>query len=251
MNIRTKLMPMLGLFFLIQSCDLVTNNKTIELNEKGLTYLNNGELEKAKSCFREAIKNPKLREDDKKVIYRNAAIVYSSCQMQDSAKIMFMNAYKSSPKNSYEYYINLGDVYIIEQKYKESYELFNKAYLLDSSKLEANNSLGLMLVGEYDMLHFMPEKALKYNLKAVEISGDRNTKFVLGKNYYYLKDYTKSKQIINELYQKFPNEVMYIESLISIATETNNLAEKNELMNKLKTINPELYNVYLNETIEE
>lgn len=244
----------IALLLVFQSCNLMNNNKLIDLNEKGLNYLNNGQIEKAKSCFREAISqlsNNKTSSEYSKVIYRNAAITFATSNMNDSAKILYMLAYKSSPKNSYEQFINLADVYLFEQKFKESFELFTKAYKLDSTRLEANNSLGLMLIGEYDMIHFMPENALKYNIKANELNGDRNTKFVLGKNYYYLKDYDKSKQIINALHQQFPNEIMYLESLITIASETNNKAEETELMNKLKVLNPELYEVYQTETIEE
>lgn len=254
MKKRFNFSMIISLFLVLLSCNIMNNNKLIELNEKGLKHLNNGDFDKAKSSFREAIailSQSKNNNDYGKIIYRNAAITYASSNMNDSAKILYMLAYKCSPKNSYEQYINLADVYIFDQKFKESFDLFNKAYKMDSTRLEANNSLGLMLIGEYDMIHFMPESALKHNLKVDELMGDKHSKFVLGKNYYYLKEYQKSKEIINALHQQYPNDIRYLESLINIASETNNTADETELMNKLKVLNPELYKVYQTETIEE
>ena len=225
----------------LSGCLVDADEEAVALNNKGLSFLDKQDYDSAIFIFKKATQTRSVSEKNKVNILRNIAITYSEMDKTDSAKIFYKKAAAASSKNSYNFLVNNADVALLEDYIPKAISNFQAAWDLDNEKVDVNNGLGLIYLGEYGNTYFNPDKALRYNLKAYEINKDRNTQFVLGKNYYQLKKYDKALEIFNTLHEEYPDYTSYLTSLILIHEDAGHTAEANKLKADLKKQDPEEY----------
>ncbi len=176
----------------------------INKNDEGLEHLDKGEYQLAISSFKEAIKDNKLSNNTKAQILRNIAQTYYEMMENDSSLHYSELAAKCYPKDSYEYLVNFADVKLMEGDVNTAINMLERAVKKKPNQLAANNSLGIIYLGDYGIEYLNPEKALPYNLKAFEINNDRITEDVLGRNYIKLKDFKNARFHYSKLHKEYP-----------------------------------------------
>lgn len=187
----------------------MTEMEAIKKNEQGLAELNAGHFDKAIISFKEAIKSPKLSTETRAQIYRNIAQTFSEMKQQDSSIHYSTLAANCYDKNSYEYLVNISDVEIVTGQTADAIVKLQKAVKMKPNELAANNTLGLIYLGDYGLEFADPEKALKYNKKAFEINKDRITEDVLGRNYFEIGDYPNAEIHYSKLKNEHPDILPY------------------------------------------
>lgn len=214
------------------------------LNQQGMNFLNQKEYIEARICFIKASKVEGISLQKKTENLRNAAVVYSEIQMKDSAKFYYNQAALLNKSDSYDYYVNMADINIIDNNIEKAINLLEKAWTINNNNVSVNNTLGLIYLGEYNKIFFNPEKAIKYNKKAFEINNDRNTKFVLAKNYYFIADYSNSETLYTELYNSYPDDIQYLIALVLISKAKKDTKGEKILLEELKYKDINSYNYF-------
>lgn len=225
----------------LTSCLVDADKEAAVLNKKGLSFLENQQYDSAVYLFKKAAQTKSVSQNNKVNILRNVAITYTEMEETDSAKLFYKKAAAASSKNSYDFLVNHADVSLLDGDIPQAISNLQAAWDLDNKKVDVNNMLGLIYLGEYGTPYLNPDKALRYNLKAFEINKDRNTQFVLGKNYYQLKKYDKALVIFKALHKTFPAYTSYLTSLILINEDAGNAAEAEKLKVELKKQDREEY----------
>lgn len=219
------------LFF---SCRQMPNESdAVELNQKGIDYMNEGNYEQALKEFTQAISNNQLDKVSKGTIYRNIALTYSELGKTDSSIHFYTIAAKLYPRNSYDYLVNMAGVDLLTNKTANGLSRLLKASALDPEDLSVNNSLGLIYLGDYGEEFTDPEKALPYNKKANQISSSRITEDILGRNYYDLKDYATAEMYYEKIHNQYPEIVSYALSTGMIKYKLKKIAEAELLFKKV------------------
>jgi tetratricopeptide (TPR) repeat protein len=192
------------------SCDrMPTEDDAIKENQVGVSFMNAGQYELALHSFIKAIKNPKLSQQTKGTVYRNIAITYNQLEKTDSSIHFSTLAAKCFKKNSYDYLVNMADVDLAKGKTALGLSRLLKAENINPDEMAVNNNLGLIYLGEYDETFTDLEKALVYNSRAFEISGDRVTEEVLARTYYKMEDYKNAELHFERLLENYPDMVSY------------------------------------------
>lgn len=62
--------------------------------------------------------------------------------------------------------VNKGDLDVLSGDIRSAINNFGNALNLDSEKLEVNNSIGLIYIGDYGEEYIDLEKGLKHNIKS-------------------------------------------------------------------------------------
>jgi tetratricopeptide (TPR) repeat protein len=204
----TSLLP--AILMILFSCDHIpTENDAVEINQRGIVYMNAGKYDSALSYFLKAIQNPKLSKISKGTIYRNIAITYSELVNVDSAVHYSTLASKCYRKNSFNYLVNLADVDLHVRKTGDALNKLIKAVNIEPGEMSVNNSLGLIYLGEYDDVFTDLKKALEYNSKAFELDNSRVIEEVLARNYYKLDDFENAQLHYTHLLGEHPDLVTY------------------------------------------
>ncbi len=247
---KNKIKTFCSLLFFVMSltgCLVNADEDATLTNNKGLAYLDARNYDSALILFKKAANTKGISAKNKVNMLRNLAITFSEMEETDSAKIFFKKAAETSSKNSYEYLVNMADVFLLEENIPQAISSLQAAWDIDNQKVDVNNNLGLIYLGEYGQAYLNPDKALRYNLKAFAVNKDRNTQFVLGKNYYLLKKYDKALEIFKQLRQQYPTHISYLTSLILIQEDAGNAAEAEKLKVELKEQDPGEYEVNFGE----
>jgi len=233
------------LMITFSSCDFQNKYEAEKLNQQGLNYLLQKRYLESRICFIKASEIEGIILQNKTQYLRNAAVVYTESFMADSARFYYFQAAKLNPTDSYNYNVNMADVYIIDENYTKAIQCLEKAWVLNKNELAVNNTLGLMYMGEYDTTIYNPELALKYNIKSHEINNDRNTKFVLAKNYFLISDFSNSEILFADLYREYPEDIDYLMTLILIAQEINDVEKEEKLLKELKIKDKDNYDYFV------
>lgn len=233
--------PLLLMVISLAGCLANADEEATIANNKGLSFLNERKFDSALILFKKAAQTKGISAKNKITMYRNVAITFSEMEETDSAKMFYKKAVAASSKNSYEFLVNSADVAILEGNIPQAISNLQAAWDRDNEKIDVNNNLGLIYLGEYGETYYNPDKALRYNLKAFAINKDRNTQFVLGKNYYQLKKYDKALEIFKQLHLEYPAFTSYLTSLILIHEDAGNTEEASKLKVELKKQDPEEY----------
>lgn len=233
--------------FTLSSCLQNGNDKAVKLNNVGLAHLNNLQYDSALVFFKNAVSQKNISMANNVNINRNIAITYAEMEWPDSAKVFYKKAAEASVKGSYDYLVNRADVEILNQNISQAITYLQSAWEINNKRVDVNNNLGLIYLGEYGEAYYNPDKALRYNLAAYSINNDRNTQFVLAKNYYQLKNYNKALKLFESLHQQFPNYSTYLISLIIVNEDAGHTKQSATLLEELKQSDPEAYQNYLAE----
>ncbi len=199
-----------GFIICLVSCNPRSAKKdALAKNEEGVSYMNAGNYELALKAFREAVADTKISQASRGAIYRNLALTYTALDLRDSSFHYSTLAAKCFPKNSYNYLVNMADIELMTGKVSSALAKLLTAARIDPDDMAVNNALGLIYLGEYDDDHTDLDKALSYNKKAFNISGDRSTEDILGRNYYLLEDYDNAEMHYDNLLEKYPDIAIY------------------------------------------
>ena len=217
-----------------------------EVNEAGNRYLNEGRNEEAKSAFLQASRYRNIPDSMRTTYFNNLALAYLETAQPDSAQFYYKQAALLNAENSYNYLVSMGNVSLIDNDIGRAVSRFEKAYILDSTKLIVNNCLGLIYLGDYDPSYADPVFALHYNKKAFDIlnangATDGISKSVLAENYYKLNDVSKAMLLFQELHEAYPLHVSYLATLIMLKQEKGLGKEAEILLQKLKQQDTERY----------
>ncbi|MBB4035692.1 tetratricopeptide (TPR) repeat protein [Dysgonomonas hofstadii] len=125
----------------------------------------------------------------------------------------FRTAIKLSPDNS-DYYIALGDVYYVQEKYNEALAEYEKALKVSNPSEKSYYMLGVAYMGiddhkrALDAFYEAKKKVVKDKELYVTIL------YNIGKTEYDNKQYKAASEIYNELIEYFPDDYYSIEKLI-------------------------------------
>ncbi|NJK82593.1 MAG: tetratricopeptide repeat protein [Saprospiraceae bacterium] len=246
MKIKYKMrkLILLSIVLTIASCgQIMTEVEALKKNEQGLSELNSGQFDQAIISFKEAIKSPKLSTETRAQIFRNIAQTFSEKKQQDSSIYYSRLAANCYDKNSYEYLVNIADINLLTGKTKDALDNLNIAYEKNPNRLEVNNSLGLIYLGDYGTEFMDVKKALKFNQKAFEINKDRITEDVLGRNYFELEDYNNAEKHYEKLLTEYPDILPYSLNLGMIKFKLNKQKEADKLFDQV--INADSSMIYM------
>jgi tetratricopeptide (TPR) repeat protein len=218
----------------------------LKKNEEGLVYMNAGNYELALKAFEEAITDPAISQASKGTIFRNLALTYNELDNRDSSVHYSTLAAKCFPRNSYDYLVNMADVDLATGKISKALSRLLTAAAIYPDEMSVNNALGLIYMGEYDDAFTDLEKALTYNKKAFELSGDRVTEDVLGRNYYYMEDYDNAEYHYDRLLENHPSIITYPYYAGMVKYKLKKTAEANALFEKTVAMDS-AYKEYIND----
>ncbi len=235
-------MPLL-LTLLFMQCASKHQQDANKLNNEGLKYLEMGDERSAIFTLHKALEQIQKDKKLQAKILRNLGIAYkqkfvrdklNSHNALDSAGFYFFNAANKSDINSFDYELNMGDLSLVRDKIDSAIFYLEKAYNLNPNESSVNNVLGLIFLGEEGRDFFDPGKALKYNLTTYRLNPGRLSKFVLGKNYMYLQEYSNAEPLFLDLYKQFPDFVDYLFALIVIEKKLGKIDESSKYLELLK-----------------
>ena len=212
MKNKFGLLTSLSLFICLSvNCETNTtdNPESIKANQKALSFLNDGDYPNAIKEFKTAEQSKPLSLETHQIILRNIAISYYDSDQVDSSIFYFQKAIDISPKGTYDFYVNQAEVDLLVDRVDEAIKNLKRARSIEPDRLEVNNTLGLIFIGEYGEKYIDYERALTYNKKVANLSEDRSTATVLARNYYYLRKYDDAENIFNQLNKKYPHLLDY------------------------------------------
>ena len=112
------------------------NEDLVDLEKQALICINKGDIETAKTIYRNLIKKGSLNH----IVYGNLAVICGNDQKDESIQLL-MKAIKIKPNYFLGYY-NLGNIYLEEKKIKEACEAFQKAIDINPNHIETYINLG-------------------------------------------------------------------------------------------------------------
>jgi tetratricopeptide (TPR) repeat protein len=96
----------------------------------------------------------------------NISLTYHELGEIESTNYYRKESLKYCTPNSYDYFVNMGDLDVLSGDIRSAINNFGNALNLDSEKLEVNNSIGLIYIGDYGEEYIDLEKGLKHNIKS-------------------------------------------------------------------------------------
>lgn len=149
------------------------DNEAVNKSNSGLTSFNSGNSEQAISQFQQA-SNDAVSNDTKRNTLINLAYVYASEGKNDLSLKTFKEAVVLAEKDSFDYYLILGEIDLMEKRPDKALLNYNSAYQLKPNDFQINNALNLFyldLDGSASK-YANYAKALNYAQKAYEVSDD-------------------------------------------------------------------------------
>lgn len=181
--------------------------QSLDYNNQGIVYMNNGDLDAAEQSFSKAIEtlDPK-NKDELVTAHINLATIYQQKGDVESARKSYEEALPYLSKTDAQYFGIQGVLKLYDDDVKGSIDLFDEAVKTDPQNFIANNYLGLIYMGQMGKDFVNPEKALSYNLflhtKSPEDSvGLQN----LALNYYQLGRFEEAMPLFEQLMPMMPN----------------------------------------------
>ncbi len=237
--------------FLAFSCK--TDNSAYEayrLNEEASRLFEAGKTEEAIKLYSQATSYTAVHDSIRVIYYANLANAYKSLNNKDSARFYYKKAIQISPKGSVDYYTNHAQISLLDTLAEKALYGLEKAYQLNPNNSTANNLLGIIYLGQYNMELYDPQKALPFNIKTNDLLNDVNAKIVLAKNYYYLEMVEKAVALFKEMHRDYPDDVEYLFVITMMEQELGNEENVNYYLEKLKPLSQEKYEELINNPVE-
>ncbi len=194
-----------SIFFVACSNKKKVSEKSIK---KGVEYIDQEEYIKAINHFQFLLKN-ELDDLSKAVIYRNISISFQSMGVLDSAKYYAKKSYTNAPNDSFEFFLNKADYFLLVNHVSEALLNLEQAKEIDPNRQEVYNRYCSVYSGEYGEVFFDPDLAEKNAVIACKIKPNRIVKEQLGSIYFQNEKYTNSARIFKELAKKYPQNKKY------------------------------------------
>ena len=148
---------------------------SITKNNEGLSSFDSGDSQAAINQLRQA-KQDAISNENKINTLKNLAYVYTTEGQNEQALSTFKEALNLTKANSFDYYLVSGEIALLEYKPNSAILSFNKAYELNPSDYQINNTLALFYL---DLEEIAPQyedfpKALLYAKKAYEYDTEKS-----------------------------------------------------------------------------
>lgn len=180
--------------------------KSLDYNNQGIAYMNEGNLDAAEQSFSKAIETLDSKNKDEMVTaYINLATIYQSKGDIESAKSAYKKALIYLTESDAQYYGIQGILRLFENDIPEAISLFDQAIKIDSQNYTANNYLGLIYLGQMGAEFVNPEKAIGYNLKLYQKDpSDMIAVQNLALNLFQLGRFEEAMPLFEQLYKIMP-----------------------------------------------
>lgn len=243
---KNEMKQIVGIIFvmtlvIILSKYFIKSDKAEKYNSQGLIYLNESKYSDALIEFKKAYEVEEGNWQKKVMHLKNIILAYEGLNDTTLALKIKKEALKLCPKNTYDYFTTKGDIDLSESNIESAISNFKKAIKINPNKLEANNSLGLIYIGDYGYNFSDLEKALIYNHKALEVYPYSITKNVLGRNYFLLEEYKKADKYFSEILKDYPNDLDTNYSLGIIKYELNDIESAKKFLKYVVKLSPEYF----------
>jgi tetratricopeptide (TPR) repeat protein len=232
---------LLTLIVLFAGCDMAPPIlKARQLNNTGLEYSEKGDKAQAIVYFREAYNVEGVPDSERATFLNNIGEEYFA-NNPDSAKYYYLQATQLTNRNTYSGLYSRANVDILDKRVDRALDRLLRAYEIDDTKMQANNLLGLIYLGDFDKTYLDPRKALKFNRAAYDVSQNVNTVSLMARNYYLLNDMKQAVPLFEEACKQAPDNPGHLETLTMVYLEMGRTEEANTLMAKLKDMDGPLY----------
>lgn len=173
---------------------------SITKNNEGLSSFDSGDSQTAINQLQQA-KQDAVSNENKINTLKNLAYVYTTEGQNELALSTFKEALALTKSNSFDYYLISGEIALLEYKPNSAILSFNKAYELNPTDYQINNTLALFYI---DLEEIAPQyvdypKALTYAKKAYEYDPDKLevSKQNLAIAYYFNENYDKTISLLS------------------------------------------------------
>ena len=173
------------------------DNKAVDKNNTGMSAYESGDGQQAIDQFKQAADDA-VTNTTKMTTLINLAYAYDSEGKTELAESAFKDALALAPEGSSKYYFLSGKVALFEGKPNSALVAYNKALELDSEDFQINNALNMFYL---DLADERPQysdyaKALKYAIKANQLSPSEITKQNLAISYYFNDNYKQAISLL-------------------------------------------------------
>ncbi len=173
---------------------------TIAKNNEGLSSFDSGDSQVAINQFQQASQSA-VSNENKINTLKNLAYVYAAEGQNEQALSTFKEALNLTKVNSFDYYLISGEIALLEYKPNSAILSFNKAYELNPTDFQINNTLALFYI---DLEEIAPQyvdypKALAYAKKAYEYDSEKSevSKQNLAIAYYFNDNFDQAISLMS------------------------------------------------------
>ena len=173
---------------------------SITKNNEGLSSFDSGDSQTAINQLQQA-KQDAVSNENKINTLKNLAYVYTSEGQYELALSTFKEALALTKSNSFDYYLISGEIALLEYKPNSAILSFNKAYELNPTDYQINNTLALFYL---DLEEMAPQyenypKALSHAKKAYEYDTEKSeiAKQNLAIAYYFNEDFDQTISLLS------------------------------------------------------
>ncbi len=176
------------------------------LNNLGLTYLRNRELDRALESFKQAIE----LKPDFTIASLNLATVYTMKNEKDLAMDIYKNLLNKKP-DDIRVLINVGNIYFGDKKFKEAKGIYKEIIKIDPKNITARNRLAIidLIEGKYTKAISEFRECLHVNTNLPAIYNN------LGVAYGATGSYKKAIRSFKTVLKLFPD---YTSAIFNLAT---------------------------------
>lgn len=173
---------------------------SITKNNEGLSSFDSGNSQTAINQLQQA-KQDAVSNENKINTLKNLAYVYTSEEQNELSLSTFKEALALTKINSFDYYLISGEIALLEYKPNSAILSFNKAYELNPTDYQINNTLALFYI---DLEEIAPQyvdypKALAYAKKAYEYDTEKSEigKQNLAIAYYFNENFDQTISLLS------------------------------------------------------
>lgn len=173
---------------------------SITKNNEGMSSFDSGDSQTAINQLQQA-KQDAVSNENKINTLKNLAYVYTTEGQNEQALATFKEALNLTKTNSFDYYLISGEIALLEYKPNSAILSFNKAYELNSTDFQINNSLAIFYL---DLEEMAPQyenypKALSHAKKAYEYDTEKSeiAKQNLAIAYYFNENFDQTISLLS------------------------------------------------------
>lgn len=173
---------------------------SITKNNEGLSSFDSGDSQTAINQFQQANQNA-VSNENKINTLKNLAYVYTTEGQNEQSLSTFKEALSLAKTNSFDYYLISGEIALLEYKPNSAILSFNKAYELNPTDFQINNSLAMFYLDLEEMAPKYADypRALTYAKKAYEYGSKKSevSKQNLAIAYYFNKNFDQTISLLS------------------------------------------------------
>lgn len=205
--LKTKWMLALCLFFFF-SCGKSDSEAAIQLNKQGEQALEEQNYSVALTYFQKA-NSESMSDELSSRVYRNISSCFLFSNELDSALFYSQKAKELANENSYDFFLNQGEIYLLENKILLAKKSFEEANRLNENRMEASANLALIYRGDFDEKLTDYAKATHFIQQAISVKNTFSNQEILGIILIQQEKYSEAKPIFEKLTQTLPTSMLH------------------------------------------